>query len=354
MGSVFNSTKTVKKIDKPAKNIASFQRKSVQRETGSLTGRTFDGSQGGSASGSTDGHSKGGNRQTSGSTGNKAGNMAAGDTGNLAGMSGVTGNQRSNYKRQMAKVRMEQSKKVTCAAGQKNANAMASAGVWSPDMTQDVLQSLPLLTPEMLALLAALAPWLALFVAGVMVVVYMPTITHEVKRTKRDGETKVLKGDVLDANGRVIAKARGGAPNPNRNNKKLAKDILRTAIQTKNVMFSCLSGEEKQELLSLLDKVRCDWKKRYKENENTFKYGHRHGCRDEGGHHEGHRHRDEGGHHEGHGHRDEGGHHEGHGHRDEGRHHEGHGHREEGGHHEGHGHWDDSGHHGGSNGHGGR
>ena len=106
--------------------------------------------------------------------------------------------------------------------------------------------------------------------------------------------------------------------------REIAEEALRQRRKRHEEMFSCLSGEEKQELLSLLDKVRCDWKKRYKENENTFKYGHRHGCRDDGGHHEGHRHRDDGGHHEGHGHRDDGGYHDGHG------------------------------HHGGSNGHGGR
>ena len=124
--------------------------------------------------------------------------------------------------------------------------------------------------------------------------------------------------------------------------RKVAEEALKQRRQRHEEMFSCLSGEEKQELLSLLDKVRCDWKKRYKENEDTFRHGHRHGRRDEGGHHEGHGHWDEGGHHEGHGCWDEGGHHEGHGRRDEGRHHEGHGH------------WDESGHHGGSNGHGGR
>ena len=100
--------------------------------------------------------------------------------------------------------------------------------------------------------------------------------------------------------------------------KEIAEEALMQRRKRHEEMFSCLSGEEKQELLSLLEKVRCDWKKRYKENEDTFRHGHRHGRRDEGGHHEGH------------------------GRRDEGRHHEGHGH------------WDESGHHGGSNGHGGR
>ena len=97
--------------------------------------------------------------------------------------------------------------------------------------------------------------------------------------------------------------------------REVAEEALRQRRKRHEEMFSCLSGEEKQELLSLLDRVRCDWKKRYKENENTFKHGHRHGCRDDGGYHEGHRRRDDGRHHEGHGRRDDGGYHDGHGHR---------------------------------------
>ena len=228
----------MKKVDKPVKNIASTPRRSIQRETGNVSGAASGHSRGGSTPSSASGHSQGGNRQASGSTGNKAGSMAAVDTGKLAGMSGVIGRQRPGYKEQMARMRMERSKRVTCAAGQKNASAMANAGVWSPDMTQELWQLFPLLTPEMLALLAALAPWIALFAAGVMVAVYMPTVTHQIKPTKHENDSKALKGDVLDANGRVIAKAGGGAPNPNRNNKKLAKDILRTAVQTKNVLDS--------------------------------------------------------------------------------------------------------------------
>ncbi len=238
MGSIWGGTKTVKKVDKPVKNIASTPRRSIQRETGNVSGAASGHSRGGSTPSSASGHSQGGNRQASGSTGNKAGSMAAVDTGKLAGMSGVIGRQRPGYKEQMARMRMERSKRVTCAAGQKNASAMANAGVWSPDMTQELWQLFPLLTPEMLALLAALAPWIALFAAGVMVAVYMPTVTHQIKPTKHENDSKALKGDVLDANGRVIAKAGGGAPNPNRNNKKLAKDILRTAVQTKNVLDS--------------------------------------------------------------------------------------------------------------------
>ncbi len=221
MGAIGTRTSTKQKVNQPVKNVASAPRRSMQRETGN-------------ASGAASGHSKGGSVQASDSTGNKAGSMATGNTGKLSGMSGVTGNQRSSYKEQMAKVRLEQSRRVTCSAGQKN----ASAGVLSPDTTQELLQLLPLLTPEMLAALAAIAPWIALFAAGVMVAVYMPTVTHEIKPTEHEGDSKALTGDVLDANGHVIAKAGGGAPNPNRNNKKLAKNILRTAIQTKKVIDS--------------------------------------------------------------------------------------------------------------------
>ena len=42
--------------------------------------------------------------------------------------------------------------------------------------------------------------------------------------------------------------------------RKVAEEALKQRRQRHEEMFSCLSGEEKQELLSLLDKVRCDWK----------------------------------------------------------------------------------------------
>lgn len=74
--------------------------------------------------------------------------------------------------------------------------------------------------------------------------------------------------------------------------REVAKEALKQRRKRHEEMFSCLSEEEKQELLSLLEKVRCDWKKRYRENEDTFKHGR----------HEGHGHRDGGGHHDGHGH----------------------------------------------------
>ena len=104
--------------------------------------------------------------------------------------------------------------------------------------------------------------------------------------------------------------------------KEIAEEALMQRRKRHEEMFSCLSGEEKQELLSLLEKVRCDWKKRYKENEATCKHGHRHGHGD--------------------GHGENCGHHDGHGHRDDGEQRGGHGHR------------DDRGHHGASNEHGGR
>jgi RHS repeat-associated protein len=50
MGSIWGGTKTVKKVDKPVKNIASFQRKSVQRETGNASGVASGHSKGGSTS----------------------------------------------------------------------------------------------------------------------------------------------------------------------------------------------------------------------------------------------------------------------------------------------------------------
>ena len=58
----------------------------------------------------------------------------------------------------------------------------------------------------------------------------MPTVTHEIKPTEHEGDSKALTGDVLDANGHVIAKAGGGAPlgpNRNKNDKELMKKVLK-------------------------------------------------------------------------------------------------------------------------------
>ena len=81
--------------------------------------------------------------------------------------------------------------------------------------------------------------------------------------------------------------------------REVAEEALRQRRKRHEEMFSCLSEGEKQELLSLLEKVRCDWKERYKGDEDAFRHGHRHGCRDNCGHHGGHRH------HDGHGHNGE-------------------------------------------------
>ncbi len=58
MGSIWGGTKTVKKVDRQVKNIASAPRRSVQRETGN-------------ASGVASGHSKSGNAQKAGSIGGR-------------------------------------------------------------------------------------------------------------------------------------------------------------------------------------------------------------------------------------------------------------------------------------------
>ena len=79
--------------------------------------------------------------------------------------------------------------------------------------------------------------------------------------------------------------------------RKIAEEALRQRRERHEEMFSCLSEREKQELLSLLEKVRCDWKERYKGDEDAFRHGHRHGCWDNCGHHGGHRHHDGHGHH---------------------------------------------------------
>lgn len=48
--------------------------------------------------------------------------------------------------------------------------------------------------------------------------------------------------------------------------RELAREALAQRGKRHEEMFSCLSGEEKQELLSLLEKVRADWSRRYMEN----------------------------------------------------------------------------------------
>lgn len=88
----------------------------------------------------------------------------------------------------------------------------------------------------------------------------------------------------------------------------LAGEVLEQRRKRHEEMFSCLSEEEKQELLSMLEKVSGDWRSRYMENGDM--HGHRHGH--EHGHHGGHGHGDGHEHGDGHGHGD--GHEHGHGH----------------------------------------
>lgn len=108
--------------------------------------------------------------------------------------------------------------------------------------------------------------------------------------------------------------------------RELAAEALAQRQQRHEKMFSCVSEEEKQQLLSLLERICTDWRRRY--------------CED--GHHGGHGHHGEDGHHGGHGHHGEHGHYEG---RNDGEH----------GHHDSHGryHTEPRGHQGGSHAQGG-
>lgn len=54
-------------------------------------------------------------------------------------------------------------------------------------------------------------------------------------------------------------------------------------------MFSCLSDDEKNSLLLLLEKVNKDWEERYREaEENKHNFKHNHGRHNHEGHHKGH------------------------------------------------------------------
>ena len=81
--------------------------------------------------------------------------------------------------------------------------------------------------------------------------------------------------------------------------RELAVEALAQRQRRHEEMFSCISEEEKQDLLSLLEKIYADWRIRY--------------CED--GHHESRGHHGDHGHHRKHGHHDEHGNHGGsHGH----------------------------------------
>lgn len=86
--------------------------------------------------------------------------------------------------------------------------------------------------------------------------------------------------------------------------RELAAETLAQRQRRHEEMFSCLTEEEREKLLSLLERVRADWKSRYRESGNACGHGRHHG-----GHHR------EEGHRDGHGHHGEGGYSDDHGHR---------------------------------------
>lgn len=55
--------------------------------------------------------------------------------------------------------------------------------------------------------------------------------------------------------------------------RKLAAEALTQRQKRHEEMFSCLSEAERKELLLLLEKVRADWRSRYRENRNTRRHG---------------------------------------------------------------------------------
>lgn len=95
--------------------------------------------------------------------------------------------------------------------------------------------------------------------------------------------------------------------------RELAEEALAQRKKRHEEMFSCLSEKEKQELLSLLEKLCADWKSRYSESGNAQGSGHPGQGRHEQGHHEQ-------GHHE-QGHHEQGCHEQGH--HEQGRHKQG-------------------------------
>lgn len=93
--------------------------------------------------------------------------------------------------------------------------------------------------------------------------------------------------------------------------RELAEEASAQRQKRHEEMFSCLSEEERQQLLSLLEKVSADWRNRYGERGRAHGHGHHggHGHDDEHGHH----HEGEHGHHNGRSHEGEHGHHNGRG-----------------------------------------
>lgn len=72
--------------------------------------------------------------------------------------------------------------------------------------------------------------------------------------------------------------------------KILAAEASEQRIRRHKEMFSCLSDNEKQELLSLLEKVNADWKNRYQDIQDNHKRHEHHHHHGDHGHHGRHRH----------------------------------------------------------------
>lgn len=89
--------------------------------------------------------------------------------------------------------------------------------------------------------------------------------------------------------------------------RELAKEALTQRQKRHEEMFSSLSEEEKQELLTMLETVCADWRVRYRGNGNPHERGHHdgHGHCGRHRHHEGHEHHGGHGHHEGRRHHDD-------------------------------------------------
>lgn len=113
--------------------------------------------------------------------------------------------------------------------------------------------------------------------------------------------------------------------------RKLASEALEQRRQQNKKMFSCISEEEKQKLLSLLEKVCTDWREQFSENDNCGEHERHkgHGRREENGYREGRGRREEDGYHEEHGRHRENGHHEEDEYHGIRRHHGNHGYRSE-------------------------
>lgn len=75
--------------------------------------------------------------------------------------------------------------------------------------------------------------------------------------------------------------------------RELAEEASEQRKERHEEMFSCLSEEEKQQLLSLLERIRTDWRTRYEGREKAHGHGshERHGGCDGHGKHAGHSHK---------------------------------------------------------------